>query len=78
MHFKNIGTGQHEVKSCLSKEQVCDEEYLRGGEEQVDGEVIVCVGRVVVDPELPQDRGQHRRRYHHPADQERLKKNYES
>ena len=45
-------------KSHLSKEQVCDEEYLGGAVDQVDGEVVVGVGRVVVDPQLPGDGGE--------------------
>ena len=44
----SIGFHQCQVlmmrKSHLSKEQVCDEEYLGGAVDQVDGEVVVGVG----------------------------------
>ena len=55
-------------KSHLSKEQVCDEEYLGGAVHQVDGEIVVGVRRIVVNPELPCYRGQHCRGYQHAAD----------
>jgi len=43
-------------------------------EEEVDGEVVVGVGGVVVDPELPQDRSQRSRSHQNTTDQERLGK----
>ena len=42
----------------LCKEQICDEKYLSSAVDEVDGEVVVGVGRVVVDPELPGDGGE--------------------
>ena len=39
----------------MGKEQICDEKYLSSAVDEVDGEVVVGVGRVVVDPELPGD-----------------------
>ena len=41
----------------LGKEQICDEKYLSSAVDEVDGEVVVGVGRVVVDPQLPGDGG---------------------
>ena len=43
------------VTTHLGKEQVCDEKYLSSAVDEVDGEVVVGVGRVVVDPQLPGD-----------------------
>ena len=42
----------------LGKEQICDEKYLSSAVDEVDGEVVVGVGRVVVDPQLPGDGGE--------------------
>ena len=42
----------------MSKQKISDEEYLRRGVDQVDGKVVVCVGGIVVNPELPSDRSE--------------------
>ncbi len=67
---------QIEVSLKIRKQEVRDEEYLGGGEDQVDGEVVVGVGRVVVDPQLPGERGEQGRRHHHAADDECLIEEY--
>ena len=65
---------QVKVPLDLGEEQVGDQEYLGGGEDQVDGKVVVGVGRVVVDPQLPGNGGQKYGRHHHPSDHKGLKK----
>jgi hypothetical protein len=64
---------EEKVPLDLGKEQVGHQEYLRRGEDQVDGEVVVGVGRVVVDPELPGNGGQECRGHHHSANDKGLK-----
>ena len=44
--------------SYLSKEQVRNKKYLSSAVYKVDGKVVVGVGRVVVDPQLPGDGGE--------------------
>ena len=46
------------VTTHLGKEQVCDEKYLSSAVDEVDGEVVVGIGRVVVNPQLPGDGGE--------------------
>ena len=65
---------QVKVPLDLGEQQVSDQEYLGGGEDQVDGKVVVGVGRVVVDPQLPGNGGQEDGRHHHPSDHKGLKK----
>ena len=65
---------QVKVPLDLGEQQVSDQEYLGGGEDQVDGKVVVGVGRVVVDPQLPGNGGQKYGRHHHPSDHKGLKK----
>jgi hypothetical protein len=64
---------KEKVSLDLGKEQVCHKKYLRAGKHQVDGEVVVGVGRVVVDPELPGYGGQKSCCHHHTANNKRLK-----
>ena len=56
----------------MSKQQVCDEEYLRCGVNKVDGEVVVCVGGIVVNPKLPSDGSENWREDEHAEDDEGL------
>ena len=57
----------------LCKEQICDEEYLSSAVDEVDGEVVVGVGRVIVDPQLPGDGGEHSGgQQHAPGDESLL------
>ena len=44
----------------MSKQKVCDEKYLRCGVHQINGKIVVGVGRIVVYPELPGDGGEDR------------------
>lgn len=66
-----------EVPLHLREQQVRHQEYLSRWEEEVDGEVVVGVGGVVVDPELPQDRSQRSRSHQNTTDQERLFKEWQ-
>ena len=43
--------------SYLSKKQVRNKKYLSSAVYKVDGKVVVGIGRVVVDPQLPGDGG---------------------
>ena len=56
----------------MSKQKVSDEEYLRRGVNQVDGKIIVRVGRIVVNPELPGDGSENCREDEHAEDDEGL------
>ena len=60
------------VTTHLGKEQVCDEKYLSSAVDEVDGEVVVGVGRVVVDPQLPGDGGKDSGGKQHAPSNERL------
>ncbi len=67
---------QIEISLEIGKQEVRDEEYLGGGEDQVDGEIVIGVGGVVVDPQLPGEGGEQGRRHHHAADDECLEEEY--
>ena len=56
----------------LGKEQICDEKYLSSAVDEVDGEVVVGIGRVVVDPQLPGDGGKDSGGKQHAPSNERL------
>jgi len=43
----------------VAKQKVCDEEYLSCGVHEVDGKVVIGVGGIVVNPELPGDGSEH-------------------
>ena len=43
----------------LGKEQICDEKYLSSAVDEVDGKVVIGIGRVVVDPQLPENGSKH-------------------
>ena len=61
------------VTTHLGKEQICDEKYLSSAVDEVDGEVVVGVGRVIVDPQLPGDGGEHSGgQQHAPSDESLL------
>ena len=51
--------GHVELSLHLPEQQVRDQEYLCCGVDKIDGKIVVSIGRVVVDPELPGDGGEH-------------------
>ena len=50
---------QIELPADLGQQQVCHNENEGTGVQQVDGEVVVGVGGVVIDPEVPQHWSKH-------------------
>ena len=58
--------------SYLSKKQVRNKKYLSSAVYKVDGKVVVGVGRVVVDPQLPGDGGKDSGGKQHAPSNERL------
>ena len=56
----------------MSKQKVCDEKYLRCGVHQINGKIVVGVGRIVVYPELPGDGGENGGCEQHTEDHQRL------